>query len=58
MELGSLWKNKDGHGYNGRLKLDCDIVLKGGVEYSLFLNEVDKSQNVNLPDFRLVLKSK
>lgn len=58
MDLGSLWKNREGHGYNGRVKLECDTVIKGGVEYLLFLNEVEKSPDSNLPDFRLVLRSK
>ena len=58
MELGCFWKNQQDNGYNGRLRLDVDVVLKAGVDYNLYLNEVDKKDNSKLPDYRLNLKQK
>lgn len=56
MQLGAFWKNKEGDGYNGRLQLDADIVLRAGVTYDLFLNKNDKLGNDKAPDYRLELR--
>lgn len=56
MQFGSLWKNRDSDGYNGRVTPDVDLTLKQGVAYSIFLNKVDNKENNRLPDFRIELK--
>lgn len=58
MEFGAFWKNKEGKGLNGRVRFDVDVVLKAGVDYNLFLNENQKGDNPQSPDFRLNLKQK
>lgn len=58
MDFGSLWKNNQGDGLNGRVKFDVDVTLKAGVDYNLFVNPNDKGQNDKAPDYRLNLKQK